>query len=316
MIRFATALLGSLLLVPIVLAQAEQPVPPLIDKVMKASMSLRYRGERRIQLRFGPDLVQHTEYILKDGPRTRLWFPDEGSFRGQIIIENEGERRHYFPDRNVIEVLPPRREEHAGRFSKFGKGRGTPTFKIDDGGVIAGFTTKQVEISGPTGTVFLRMWVDPRSGLVLKRVMYNKKGEQQAIAEFVRVDLNPTIKRSDFELDIRNAKIISPREKLSELITRGGFANVAIPPKGPFQLESSRIQRIENVPALVQVYVSKNGRLTFFQIKTAVNPEELKRFGRGEKVNSYSWQKAGASFVLLGDLSEADLRKIAANLGV
>ncbi|MBC8064128.1 MAG: hypothetical protein H7Y17_04815 [Chlorobia bacterium] len=310
-------LLASSFVGPSVRAQEGGNIPPLLEQAMKASKKLKYSGVRRVQMRFGPDLVQHTEYILKDGMRTRIWFPDEGSYRGQIIVEDESERRHYFPDRNQIDILPPRREEHFGRMGKMGRGgqKAPPIFRIENGNEIAGVDTKKLEMVGPNGTVFMRMWIDPKSGLVLKRVFYNKAGEQQASSEFTRVDFSPQLKRSDFQLNIRGAKTISPRDRLAEMVQRGAFQNVSLSPKDPFKLESTRIQRIENVPALVQVYVNKDGRVSFFQVKAAIDPNRLKMSGRGERFSTYSWQKGGASFVLLGELPEAKLRELAQRLG-
>lgn len=294
---------------PVAHAQGEKP-PAILEQAMAAVKRLSYTGTRRVQMKFGPDMLQHTEYVMKDGMKTRIWFPDEGSFRGQIIVETEKDRRHFFPDRNVIEVLPPRREEHMGRFMKMGKGsRKSPNYKVEAGEEIAGIETRKVELSGDSGSVFMRMWIDPKSGLVLKRVVYDRQGNPQATSEFTRVDLKPRFRKSDFELNIKGAKTVSPRDRLAELVARGGFQNLSLPPKDPLQLESVRIQRIENVPALVQVYVSKNGRVSLFQVKASVDANKLKRFGRGE-LQIFSWQRGGASFVLLSDMPESELRAI------
>lgn len=311
--RVSFAILGVALatfpLAPV--AHAQDDVPAIMKQAFGAAKKLRYSGTRRIQMQFGPDLVQHTENVMKDGMRTRISFPDEGSFRGQIIVENERVRRHFFPDRNQIEEMPPRREEHLMRFMKMGKGsRNAPEFKVENGEEIAGIDTKRVEISGANGAVFMRMWIDPKSGLVLKRVMYNREGKPQATAEFTKVEFNPRFRRGDFELNVRGAKVITPRDKLAELVSKGGFQNVGLSPKDPLQLESARIQRIENVPALVQVYVNKNGRVSLFQVKAAIDPNRLQRFGRGERLQSYSWQRGGTSYVLLSELPEAELRAI------
>lgn len=312
MIRFSSlSWVAALLTVaPAVQAQSDK-VPPILEKVFAASKKLSYSGTRKVQMKFGPDTVLYTEYVMKDGMKTRIWFPDEGSFRGQIIVETEKTRRHFFPDRNVIEVMPPRREEHLGRFMKIGKGhdRKPPTYKEEAGEEIAGIETRKLEMSGEDNRVFMRMWIDPKSGLMLKRIVYDRQGNPQATMEFTKVELKPKFQRSDFELNIKGAREVSPRDRLAELATRGGFQNISLPPKDPLQLESVRIQRIENVPALVQVYVSKNGRVSLFQVKATVDPGKLKRFGRGE-LQVYSWQRGGASFVLLSDLPESELRAI------
>ena len=315
MIRFfAVSITALAIACANVVAQNTADVPPILKQVVGASKKLRYSGIRKVHMRFGPDIHQHTEYILKDGMRTRIWFPDEGAFRGQIIVENSNERRHYFPDRNQIDILPPRREEH---FMRLGRSRDKDkiAYRVEGGEDIAGIDTKRVEMASSSGRVYLRMWIDPRTGLVLKRVVYGKNGTPQATAEFVKVDYKPQFKSSDFELNIRNAKVVTPRDRLADLVQRGGFQNVSLSPKGPMKLESARIQRIENVPALVQVYVSNNGRVTLFQVKAAIDPAKLKRLARGEQLGTYSWQTRGSSFVLVGNLPESKLRDLARYLG-
>jgi outer membrane lipoprotein-sorting protein len=298
------------------IGQGDQDLPPLIKQMLEASKRLRYSGERRIEVRFGPDMVKHTEFILKDGHRTRIWFPDEGTFRGQIIVENETARKHYFPDRNQIDVMPPRREEFSQRFLRFNKpGKPKVEFVIESGGQIAGVSTKKVNMVGPNSTVFMSMWIDPQTGLVLKRVLFNKRNQPEATAEFVKVNYRPTINRGDFELKIDGAKVITPHDRLAEMLQKGDFQNVSLPPKGPFKLESARILRIDGVPALVQVYVKKDGRVSLYQTKAAIDPGKLRRFARDEKLGVYTWQRSGVSFALVGDLSDNLLRDIAQRLG-
>jgi outer membrane lipoprotein-sorting protein len=288
--------------------------PELLNKVLVASKKLRYSGIRKVHMKFGPDVVQHTEYILKDGTKTRIWFPEGGSFRGQIIVENDTERRHYFPDRNQIEVMPPRREEYFMRLGRMGGGRFEVKYLVEPGEAIAGVDTKRVSMVGKENQPFLRMWIDPATGLVLKRVVYGRDGNPQATSEFVKVDFRPSFKRSDFELSVRGAKVVTPRDRLQEMVQRGGFQNVSFSPKDPYKLESVRIQRIENVSALVQVYVKSDGRVSLYQVKAAVDPNRLKPRGR-DRASTYSWTRGETSFILVGDLPQTKLREIAARLG-
>lgn len=294
---------------------AQSDLPQILELSRKSAGKLRYSGIRKVQMKLGPDTVQHTEYILRDGMRTRIWFPDEGSFRGQIIVETEKERRHFFPDRNQIEVMPPRRPEHFTRIGKPGRdGKPRATFRVFDGDTIAGRETRRVDAVGSNGAVFMKMWIDSKTGLTLKRVVYGKHGPQ-ATFEFTSVDYKPQLKKSDFELTIRGARVMTPRDRLDDLIKRGGFQSVVLSPKDPYKLESARIQRIENVSALVQVYVKNDGRVSLYQVKAPIDPNRLRRSSRGERVGTYSWQKNGTSFVLIGDLTDNKLREIAQRLG-
>jgi outer membrane lipoprotein-sorting protein len=313
--RLWGSFLGLFLCFGVAVAQGGDDLPDLIKKVVDASGRLRYSGTRVVLLKFGPDQQRHVEIVKKAGPKTRIEFPEEGSFRGQIIVETENERRHYFPEKNQIEVLPPRRDELNGRWLKMGRRGGPkPTFKIANGSVILGVPTKQVEVGAENGFVFQRMWVDPRTGLVLKREMYGRDGTIQASSEFTKLDYSPDFSRSDFVLNVSGAKIVTPRDRLGELLQKEGYLNVSLSPKDPFKLESCRIQRIGNVPALVQDYVNKDGRVTLFQFRADVDQNRLRKFGRGE-VRTISWQRNGSTFVLLGTPNESKLQEIAQRLG-
>lgn len=312
--RLAMAL-GFAALATLAMPQSDDR-PAILDKVVAASQKLRYHGVRKVQMRFGPDTIQYTEYILRDGPKTRIWFPEGGSFRGQIIVETGNERRHYFPDRNQIEVMPPRREEHFMRLGRMGKdGRGMVRYQSEDGEAIAGLDSRRVTIIGRENRPFMKLWIDPNTGLVLKRVVFGRDGQPQATSEFVKVDYRPTFKRGDFELNIRGSKVVTPRDRLAEMIRKDGFLNVSLSPKDPYKLESVRIQRIENVPALVQVYVSKDGRVTLYQVKAEVDPNRLKFQGRGDRMAAHSWTRGEVSFVLIGNVATTQLREIAERLG-
>lgn len=312
-VSLAYAFAGLAGLATLAAAQSSER-PEILNKVVAASNTLRYSGVRKVYMKFGPDAVQHTEYILKDGVKTRIWFPDEGSFRGQIIVETENDRRHYFPDRNQIEVMPPRREEYFMRIGRMGN-RFPMKYVVETGEEIAGFGSKRVSMVSASNQPFMKMWIDPNTGLVLKRVVYGRDGSAQATSEFIKVDYRPSFKRSDFELNVRGAKVVTPRDRLQELIQRGGFQNVSFSPKDPYKLESARIQRIENVSALVQVYVKSDGRVSLYQVKAAIDPNRLKPRGRGDRLSTYSWTKGEASFVLVGELPQAKLRELAGKLG-
>ena len=312
-VPLASVLMGLASLASSVAAQTTER-PELLDKMMAASKKLRYSGVRKVHMKFGPDVVQHTEYILKDGTKTRIWFPEAGSFRGQIIVENDSERRHFFPDRNQVEVMPPRREESSMRFGKMGGGRLQMKYLVENGEEIAGLGSRRVSLIGNENRPFLRLWIDPNTGLVLKRVVYGRDGNPQATSEFIKVDYRPSFKRSDFELNVKGAKVVTPRDRLQEMVQRGGFQNISFSPKDPYKLESVRIQRIENVSALVQVYVNSDGRVSLYQVKAAVDPSRLKHRGR-DRVSTYSWTRGEASFILVGDVPETKLRELAGKLG-
>lgn len=304
---------GLLALSALGLTQGGGPEPGvlnLIRKIVNATNNLEYSGTRVVELKFGPDRVKHIEFVLRRGFRTRIEFPDDGSYRGQIIVETERERRHYFPDKNQIEIMPPRREELTSRLVKMLKKDDGIRITRSNGPTILGIDTQVIQIANRSGKLFQKLWIDPQTFLILKRELYDPNGQVFAASEFTKLDYRPRFRRSDFILDVPGAKRVTPRDHLAEMVAKGGFQNVSLPPKDPFKLESSRIQRIDDVSALVQVYVNADGRLSLYQLKTTIDPDKLRRLARGD-TNVHSWEFGGSSFILMGDLPQEALRAIA-----
>lgn len=287
-------------------------IPEIIRKVINASQKLRYSGKRNVEFQKGPDWDRHLEYVQKDGPKTRIEYPENGVFRGLVIVETERERRHYYPDLNQIEVLPPRREAMLSRLEKmFNRRRGRPIdIDVADGGTVAGRDTKLISILGPDGKPFQKIWVDESTYLVLKRVVYDRGGQAVGTSEYVSVDYRPKFGRNTFSLQVTGAKIVTPRNELDRLVAKMGFQGMTLPPKDPYKLESCRIQRIAGQSALVQNYVNADGQISLYQVRGALDPKKLREFSRGD-FGVYCWQEGGASFVLIGDLPTDALRKIA-----
>lgn len=290
-------------------AQAEA----VIQKIVAASRTLRFGGTRTVELRFGPDQAKHIEFVIKDGPRSRIEFPPEGTYRGQILVENEFERRHYFPDRNQLEIMPPRRDEMVARLVKMLRKSGKPEITVTDGPRIAGIETQVVEVGGKGNHPMLRLWIDPQTYLIVKREVYGREGKPMVVTEYTKIDYNRRFRSSDFRLRVAGAKEIRPRDTLAAMVAKGGFQNISLAPKDPFKLESCRIQRIGDISSLVQVYVNGDAKISLFQMRTQLDPQLLRQFGRGE-FSVQTWQAGGSSFVLLGDLPEDKLREVAQRL--
>jgi len=291
-----------------------QDASALLQRIIRASKVLRYSGTRTVELRFGPDQQKHIEYVLRDGTRSRVEFPPEGTYRGQILVEADGERRHYMPDRNQIEIQPARGDEMVSKLLKMMRKAGAaPEFGVSNGPRIAGIDTEVIEL-GRANRPMVKLWIDPNTFLILKREVYGREGKLMVVTEYTKIDYTPRrFRDADFRLRVPGAKEIRPRDRLGDLIAKGGFQNVSLPPKDPFKMESCRIQRIGDTSSLVQVYVNGDARISLFQVRTQLDPRQLRQFVRGE-LNVHTWSSGGSSFALLGDLPEDKLRDIAQRL--
>ncbi|AIE86954.1 LolA family protein [Fimbriimonas ginsengisoli] len=286
--------------------------PPILRKAISASENLRYIGTRTVEFRRNGDTKQHTETITREGRRLRIDFPEGSPLAGQVIVENGFERRHYFPEKNEIHVSPPRREEVLGRLGRMMSHGNRFSFVVAAGQPVAGIRTEQVVVSDRAGNVLQRLYIDPESGLILKRSLFDPVGTPVGGFEYTRIDLDPRIDPRVFRLFRRGATFVTPFNLLERLAREHGFPAIALPASSMFRLEGSQVHKIEGNEVLIQNYASRDGvHLTLFQLKTNVSPDKMREFARKQNLHSLSWYAQGNTFVLIGNVDEATLNRIA-----
>jgi hypothetical protein len=308
----------ALLLLPILacgaIASAQEirsDVPAVLRKAFFKGRNVRYTGTRVVMFRRGSETTQHTEYVTRDGSRLRIEFPRESVFGGQIIVENKNERRHYFPEKNEIHILPPRREEAFERIARLVKSpRERFRFSTGSDETIAGKNAEQVVVSDASGNVVQRLYIEPNSGLVLKRQLFDPVGTRVGGFEFTEIDLRPRIDKDVFRLARRGARTVTPTQLLEEVARREGFRPTVLPVRDGVKLEWSDVWKIDGEDVLTQIYASPEGRITLFQLKRIVSPDRLNKFARG-RVKFVYWRRDGRTFVLVGNRSAEELRRLA-----
>lgn len=288
-------------------------VPPALKQALAAIGRLKFSGARLIEAKSGANRQSHIEYVLTDGPNSRVEFPMESPLHGQIIVENGVDRKQYFPGRNEIEVGPAQRDEAIQRLIKMIQNRNINVTETQ-GGPVAGMQTELISLADRMGNAKERLWIEPRSGMILKREIYDKVGALQASFEFSQANLNPIIHAGDFEIRVKDAKVITPERRIEQIVKRQGYLDVRIPLGTPYRLEKVRVENIGVQQVFVQQYAGNGHRILLYQLKTAVDPNRLGKLERPD-LQIYSWQAKGFSFVLMGDLSDAELRDLARRLG-
>lgn len=300
-----------------VIASAQQsrgPAQALLQRVIDQADKLTYSGTRTVEFKQGPDRVKHTEYVVRQGERYRAEFGRDSQFAGQIVVENSTNRLHYFPNENEIHVLPPRRDEAYGRMARMLEAdQGRFQFELADGGRVANRETSVVTIKDSRGNVLQKLWVDKQTAMLLKREMYDPVGAMMGGFEFTRVNFSPRIRQSDFEIERRGAKRVTPSELLDRHIASGGFQNVRIGANEGFRLEASMVLDRAPQKTLVQTYRSDKTRLSLFQVKGAVDGDTIEQMTRG-RTTAVSWTKGGSTFVLIGDLPKSELERLSKRL--
>lgn len=290
---------------------ARQDVPDIVRKAVRVANHLRYSGTRIVEFRRGPKVDSHREYITRDGDRLRIEFPGDSPLSGQIIVEANDERRHFFPDRNEIQVLPPRREEAFERLGRMLRDRFGFKFVIGGNDTVAGRSSDVVSVTDPSGNVMQKMYIDSATGLVLKRDFFDPVGTRVGGYEFVDIDYRPRIDGYLFRIVRRGARVVTPAQLLEELAKKEGFRPYSLPATDGVRLEWSAVWPMEGESVLTQSYTTTQGRLTLFQLRKIVSADKLRSVARG-RAKFVFWRRDGRTFVLVGNRSTEELSRLAA----
>lgn len=294
-----------------------EDAPPILKKAFAASFRLKYSGERVVTFRRGPERRKHTEYVIKDGPRIRLEYPEDSFFAGQIVVENRGERYQYFPSSNEIHVGPAFFENSFDRLRLLLKKTGEEKVKVEVGGneTVAGVRTTAVAFKEPKGNVIQRIWIDERTGMLLKREMYDPVGSVVGSFEFTKVNFSPVIQPEDFKIVRQGAKVITAEDTAMKLVRENGLIPAFLRDRG-FKLFSSRVMgRTSASKVLILTYQTKNAPLSLVQVAGSFNEENLKSLA-GRMFKIHIWTLQGRTFALIGDKSEDDLKRLAGQVEV
>lgn len=298
-------------------AQPGPDLPPILKNAFNAATTLKMSGTRQVEMRDGPRRVVSREFVLKDGLRTRTWFPTDSPRAGEVIVEDGKERRHYLPSRNEILVSPTGKIELMSRFRRLG-GKDFK-FSVTDGGQVAGRRTKLVAMTDGKGNVRQRIWLDEATGFMLKREFLDGVGSREGSFEFTEVDFSPKFRPDDFQIRRAGATVVSIYDQARRLATGAGLQPVVIPSSQPgFLLKNARLMKTPGGSILHQLYETESGPVSLFQGKQL---NGLDRMGnrRGDRdrgpMNVVTWTSGGTSFALVGSLSKEALQRISQRLG-
>ncbi len=287
-------------------------VPPALRLAIRKLPQLRFSGTRVVEQMNGAERLRHVEYVLRNGGKTRVWFPTESPYTGQVIVEDLGHRRHYYPGKNEIHVGPAKREEAFGRLLGM-VASGKLRFTGEPGGQIAGRASTLISIR-EHGNLIQKLWIDSGNGMVLRRDLFDAVGARIGYYEFTEVDFSPRIEASDFELERRGARIVTPADEAKQFATRMGLQYVALPESEGFELNTVRVMKAARTHVLHMTYSKPPSVVSLFQAKGQVELPMLRRALKGN-VRSYSWFAGGNTFALVGNVDEPELRRLAGLLG-
>lgn len=290
-------------------------IPPELKEIFNKAKTLRFSGTRSVTVVRAGKVESHNEYVTKDGSNLRIEFAPGSPFAGQIIVETREERKHYFPDKNEIHENPSfGKRQFEGFRSSFRGGKGGPShYESSVGGVIAGLSCTKYQLSDSKNNPVAQIFVEPRSGMLVKRVVFDPTGNIAGSYEFISVTLDPRIQPGAFKISRNGATVVRPIDELRKHARSLGIAPMSLPKSSGYLLENAYVRDIKGAKVIVQTYGKEESRLTVFLTKSPLNASDLSRSNRGE-LSSYVRTLNGLTLVIMGDQSEERLRTLSSQL--
>lgn len=289
--------------------------PSIFVKALAAAGRSTYAGTRSVEIQQGAVRKVHTEYVVHQGQNSRVWFPTDSPFYGQVIVETASERLHYYPKRNVVEVLPAKKDIAYERLRQWIQHpRGNIRLSSTKGEVVAGRATEIGIISDAKGNVRQRLWIDAQNGTVLRREVLDDVGARTAFFEFNQIDYSPVVHPDDFKINVRGVRVVTIAVKLRALAAANRMLLVSLAPSTGFSLEGVNMMRLQGYSVLHQQYIGPRGPLSLFQVAGNIDLQGIRPNSK-RGIQFFGWQMNGRSFALVGSYSLDELRELAQVLG-
>ena len=290
------------------LAFASDKGEELLREVKREANSHKFAAMREIAFRDPSGSIKtFEERILRQGKQQRIEYPDDSRFAGQVVVEVDGVRRTYVRAKNEIRETRSIAFSDAYDFSwlRTRRGGGEVKFELKRGNRIAGEPTQLVVIR-KDDVKRQALWVHSGRKLVLKREMYDPKGQFIGGFEFKRIDFDAEIPRRAFSLP-SSASVISVRTELVDLAKELRLTAYTLPASSGYELLRVRKTTLGGKDALRQFFDAGKTKVTLVLARGV----EAKGFSREGRANIYSWERGGITLMLIGDLDQNEMQRLA-----
>ena len=284
-------------------------MPPALQRAIQAADSLRFTGRRTVTVLKDGQPDSHEEIVVREGPQVRISFPNDSTYAGQVIVEDGANRRHFNPATNEVRVVPARKEDGLQRLRALARSGRVAALPGDR---IAGYPTTELFVRDAVGNPLQRLSIEPESGMILRRIVYDATGVQAGGFTYSRVDLDPApFDPALFRIERRGVQTTTPWDDLRRASRKGDYAAVGLPEATGFRLDAAHLARVAGTPVLLQKYSGPGGGvLTFYQLRGAVDPIDLRR--NAKRLHVLSWTEDGLTYVLIGPQGDAALARLRA----
>ena len=286
--------------------------PDFLRNALNAG-GLSYTGTRTVEFLTGQRWRTHTEYVTHQGARTRIEVAVARG-KGPVAVEDGTQRWEYFPGRNEIEQLPARNDDSirrlAGQVASHIRERWT--IGQEDGGEVAGIATKLAVFTDRRGVVRERLYIDPQTGMILKRIVYDLAGAEKAGFRYETIDYTASIPEQAFALNFPGAKVVTVHERLSRIQRRLGFFTNRLR-SSRYRLDSVKEFKAGTENGIAQFYSIGDRKFAVVQTRGPLDPGKLRQLS-SPKTHVYTCQRNGETIAIVGEIDERSLEEISRDL--
>ncbi len=297
-----------------------------------APRQVSYEGTKSITVWGGQVQASQVRVFHAAPDRTRLEYLAAGTQPGRIVIIKGRIQMEYVPARNqVIERPAPEADEELltrGVLPEI-----LHNYNVGFGGSeqVAGRETRVINIQSKfPGRPSLRIWVARERRLILRFERYRADGTLQETSAFINVRFDPVFSPDLFTVSAPPGAQVqqqrNPRTMtMEEIAQRVGFTP-QVPSYLPagFQLRGGRVVNVRGQPVATFVYSDGVSTLTLFEGRGPQGPPPR---GRPVRIGSVEgtvaprglatllhWNVGGISYILVGELPQDDLIRVAASI--
>ncbi|QYK54352.1 MAG: hypothetical protein KF824_05505 [Fimbriimonadaceae bacterium] len=304
---FRRLLCGLLILVVSSPAFSQGRLPKATEiaaKITAASSKANYAAVRRLILPSQDGTKREVdERVMRSRGRVYISYFKDSPYADTKIFERDGKRYTYTISTNEIRISPSRTLDEITRLLTDPKGD-DPIIKY--GEKIAGRSTYLVESRFGRDRGMHRMWVDTQQFVILKRNFLDAKGDVQGGYEVIEINFNAKISDSKFSLP-KGAKLVTVEDDLKRLAKQMGVDPFMIT-NNSYTLMNSGQMEFDGVKILRQFYTSNDKRVSLFVMKGS---QKTDGFRQSDRVKIFRWEDDGHTLVLVGDLSQDELERLA-----
>jgi len=302
----------------------------LYQKALTAELDYSYHGRQFItEYRDDGRSVTFVTDVTHFAPDSfKIIYESPTHDAGRTIIEDGSQQWTYFPRSSTLlhrrQVLPLTRKQASAKYELLKRNYSLTLDPIPT--AVAGRKAFRLLISPrDQGGTVIKLWIDPDTGMVLRKEQYHSDGAFDTIMYFSDISVDNRLRADDFSV----SRLRSKKARLVELSSAGEtvikradasryLGTTAVLPTnlGGFELQSVTIMHERRGPTLHLRYSDGLASLSLFESSRSSkqastiahsHPVDMHASKPGRAVERYSynllnWDTARLNFTLIGDV--------------